>query len=68
MTMHLPTQQLVQQFSANHSISQVRRPPYSPGMAVIFILFSKLKKILKGKAFNAVGTNEHNTMEQLQVN
>ena len=59
---------LMQSFLAEHQITQVTQPPYSPDLAPCdFWLFPKLKSPLKGKRFQTVDEMQENKTGQLMV-
>ena len=59
---------LMQSFFANHQITQVTQPHYSPNlMTCDFWLFPKLKSPLKGKRFQTIDEIQENTMGQLMA-
>ena len=59
---------LMQSFLAKHQITQVTRPPYSPGLVPYnFWLFPKLKSALKGKRFQTINEIWENMTGQLMA-
>ena len=63
------TSHLVQQFLAKHGTAQLQQPPYSPDLAPCdFFLFPRLKKVLKGKRFEATeGIKRNSTKTPLDI-
>jgi len=60
------TSHLVQQFLAKHSTAQLQQPPYSPDLAPCdFLLFPRLKKVLKGHRFEAIEDIKRNSKKTL---
>jgi len=56
------TSHLVQQFLAKHGTSQLQQPPYSPDLAPCdFFLFPRLKKVMKGRRFEATEDIKRNS-------
>ena len=54
-TMHPYIPHLVQQFLAKHGSAQLQQPPYSPDLTLCdFLLFPRLKKVLKGHQCEAM--------------
>ena len=67
---HVPAHasRLMQSFLAKHQITQVTRPPYSPGLVPYnFWLFPKLKSALKGKRFQTINEIWENMTGQLMA-
>jgi transposase len=53
-------------YPANHQISVVPHPPYSPDLAPAdFFLFPKLKTTLKGRRFQAIEEIQENATREL---
>jgi len=60
------TSHLVQQFMAKHGTAQLQQPPYSPDLALCdFFLFPRLKKVLKGRQFEATEDIKRNSTKTL---
>jgi len=60
------TSHLVQQFLAKHGTAQLQKPPYSPDLVPCdFFLFPGLKKILKGRRFEATEDIKRNSTKTL---
>jgi len=62
------TSHLMQQFLAKHGTTQLQQPPYSPDLAPCdFSLFPRLKKVLKGRRFEAMEDIKHSTKTVLDI-
>ena len=60
------TSHLVQQFLAKHCTAQLQQPPYSPDLAPYdFLLFPRLKQVLKGHRFEATEDIKRNSTKKL---
>jgi len=66
---HAHTSHLVQQFVAKHGTAQLQQPPHPPDLAPCdFLLFPRLKKVLKGHRFEATEDIKRNsTMALLDI-
>ena len=63
---HAHISHLVQQFLAKHGTAQLQQPPYSSDLAPCdFLLFPRLKKVLKGHRFEATEDIKRNSTKTL---